>query len=305
MNACPYTVDIVSPQYPCGAAWLANAFLELQVPLGHLWGFETHAEWEESSDGGSLYVAGHLPWRQTLASLHLGRTFQFQRDVRPRFTHAYPWQIHLCDRVVLMVRDPRDALYSEWRRHQRNEGLSESLTFSEFLKQPFYAGPLSIVDMLWLHLRCWIAWQKAFQNRVYLLRFEDWKRAPLRNLRTVSQWLGLARSDDAMTHAAFASDVGHLLSIEKAVEQEGPNARQFNRRGEIDEWRQSWLPAWDEALGSHWQPIFQALGYQPPQSYGSSVPAFYLAEVLRWRGLTDDAQMQAWCKLLGLTEPLT
>ena len=39
------TVEVVSPDFPCGAEWLANALLEFSVPLWSLWGFDTRDEW--------------------------------------------------------------------------------------------------------------------------------------------------------------------------------------------------------------------------------------------------------------------
>src|SRR6185369_11155352 len=105
MNHPGYTIEVISPQFPCGAAWLANALLELRVPLWHLWGFDTRQEWAVNENGGFSYAAEHLPWRQTLASLRLGRVFHFQDDIRPRFSHALPWQIDLGSPIILIVRD--------------------------------------------------------------------------------------------------------------------------------------------------------------------------------------------------------
>ena len=127
------TAEIVSPQFPCGAAWLANALLELSIPIRDLWGFDTAQEWSRNADGTYTYTASRLPWRQTLASLREGRSFNFREDISPRFSHDWPWQCGISKPVILMVRDPRDALYSEWRRHQRNLGLSSTVPFVAIL----------------------------------------------------------------------------------------------------------------------------------------------------------------------------
>jgi len=278
MNSAPYTVDIVSPQYPCGSSWLANALLEMQVLLRHLWSFETAGEWEHGSNGDSRYVAQHLPWGQTLPSLRLGRTFRFRRDVRPRFTHLYPWQLEPCPKIVLMVRDPRDALYSMWQWQQ----------------SPFYGGPISIIDMLWLHLRSWLSLRGDESRQVYVLRFEDWKRDPVGELGAVTRWMGLDCDQSVLGRAAAASDVSNLHRIERELARDIPNARRFHRLGQPEEWRGAWKADWSEALGRHWQPVYRALGYTPPSKTGSAVPAFDLNQVLAWRDLTEPSLVQLW-----------
>jgi len=294
MNSAPYTVDIVSPQYPCGSSWLANALLEMQVLLRHLWSFETAGEWEHDSNGDSRYVAQHLPWGQTLPSLRLDRAFRFRRDVRPRFTHLYPWQLEPCSRIVLMVRDPRDALYSMWQWQQHNEQYPPSIPFVEYLASPFYGGPISIIDMLWLHLRSWLSLRGDESRQVYVLRFEDWKRDPVGELGAVTRWMGLDCDQSVLRRAAVASDVSNLHRIEREVAREIPNARRFHRLGQPEEWRVAWKADWSEALGRHWQPVYRALGYAPPSRTGSTVPAFDLNQVLAWRDLTEPSLVQLW-----------
>ena len=119
-----------------------------------------------SESGEGRYVAAHLPWRQTLASLQIGRTFRFRDDIRPRFSHALPWELPLSSRVVLIVRDPRDCLYSEWQRQRQNLHLPTAITFEKFVDQPFFDGPISIADMLWLHLHSWLAYRRAHPESV-------------------------------------------------------------------------------------------------------------------------------------------
>lgn len=298
MTSQDYTLDIVSPQFPCGAAWLANALLELEVPLGHLWGFDTRKEWAIRSDNSARYVASDLPWKQTLASLQLGRVFRFSNNIRPRFTHAFPWQIDLCRRVVLIVRDPRDALYSEWRRHLDNTTLSKSTSFVEFIQQPFYDGPISRIDFLCLYLRSWLAIRSSQPGRIYLLRFEDWKQQPLEQLRAVTRWMGLHVSDDALTRAVEASDVRHLQAVETTLRKRYPFARQFNRLGQPNEWRCKWPKAWQASFGEHWQSTLAEMNYSLLQAPGSVSPNFDLKKVLTWRDLHSPALQQYWSTML-------
>jgi hypothetical protein len=283
-------VDVISPQFPCGAAWLANALLELGVFLPDLWGFDTAAEWRHDADGSACYVATHGPWQQTLASLQPGRRFMFRRQPQARFSHAFPWQHAAGVPMILVVRDPRDAIHSEWQRHRRNRGLQESLP--QFATRPFEGGPIGNLDLLWLHLSCWLYADPS--PPPLLLRFEDFKRDPLGQLQRVCDWLGLDADHAAQKRAASASDVSRLQRVEADLLREDESARQFNRRGMPYEWREQWPPEWHHCLGPQWQPLLQGLGYPPLLTEQGRALEFSTAEVLAWRGLVEGAEAECW-----------
>lgn len=295
-----FNLNVVSPQFPCGAAWLANAFIELGVPLWDLWGFDTRAEWCREDDGRYRYVAAHTPWQQTLSSLRLGAAYDFDPALQPRFSHGFPWQCELDHPTVLIIRDPRDALYSEWQRQLRNRQLAADTSFGTFLKHPFFEGPISNLDLLWLHLHSWQVILQEPTQHVAILRFEDWKAAPEQMLQETCSWIGLQASTEALQRAAQASDVRHLQQVEQRLLQEDPQARQFNRRGQAYEWRSTWESDWFQALGDHWQPLLDGLGYEPGLVAGRWTRCFDLDEVLHWRGLTDTASRIRWARRLGL-----
>jgi Sulfotransferase domain len=298
MTENDFTVDVVSPQFPCGAAWLANALLELQVPLWNLWGFDTRDEWESVGPGRYRYREDKAPWKQTLGALQPGREFDFCDAVRPRFSHAFPWQLSPALRTVWIVRDPRDALHSEWLRHQKNNGLSREITLNEFVGLPFLGGPVSFGDMLWLHLKCWRHAQEMQPDRIFLLRFEDWKSDPVAALSAVVHWLGLPASKQALRTAASASDVGHLLAIESSMAQSDPTVRQFNRAGIAYEWQTKWHAGWHTGLGDQWRDVFSVLGYAPSPSAGGKTPQVDPHEFLSWRGLAQGGEFDSWVGLI-------
>lgn len=287
-------VEVASPEFPCGSAWLANCLLELGVPLWHLWGFDTHEEWIPIDGSVHRYAAEHQPWRQTLASLVPGREFTFRKGIAVRFSHEWPWNMGPAARVVLMVRDPRDALYSEWQRHRHNLHLPDHVPFGEFLRSPFFGGPVSVVDTLWLSLRCWIGFRDALPSRIKLLRFEDWKRDPVTALRDVVEWMGVPADARSIRGAVDASDVRNLQRIEEALITNDPAARRFNRRGQPEEWRIAWQSDWFDALGGHWQPVLASLAYEPLVRPGVANPPSNVDAALAWRGLTDPVQRAFW-----------
>lgn len=293
-----YFLDVVSPQFPCGAAWLANALLELGVPIGDLWSFDTAHEWALEPDGSQRYVAERLPWRQTLASLELGRRFEFNPAQLTRFSHMFPWHVDFAPRIVFMVRDPRDMLYSEWQRQRRNLALQEDVGFDEFTRLPFESGPISNADLLWMHLSCWMHHAAVRPDRVLLLRFEDWKHAPAQALAEVCAWACVAASVSAVQAAVDASDVARLQALEASLDASSEPTRQFNRRGQVFEWTERPSPDGGCAFGPQWRSLFERLGYQPASVAVSRSTDFDTREVLAWRHLAHPDGVSRWEALI-------
>jgi hypothetical protein len=294
MSDHPHSALVVSPQFPCGAAWLANAAIELGVAPTHLWGFDPAGEWAADADGTLRYVANHRPWRQTLPSLEPGRRYGMDQRWDLRFTHLFPWQQPRPRRVVLVVRDPRDALYSEWQRQLRNGELPAGTDFATFTRSPFHGGPVSHIDLLWLHLHCWLHERAADPETFYLLRFEDWKHDDRAALSAVATWLGLDAAPAAIARACEASDVRRLLAVEERIERDDPKARRFNRRGLPQEWLLRWDPDMHRQLGPHWHAVLDALRYPRSPVTGDARPGFETRQVLAWRDPITAGDLLRW-----------
>jgi Sulfotransferase domain len=255
-----YDVEVVSPELPCGASWLANCLLELKVPLWNPWGFDTRAEWERLGPYRYHYAAEKLPWRQTLPALAVGREFMFAARPAPRFSHRWPAELDATRPIILFVRDPRDALYSEWRRQLRNGGPAATAKFQVFLRSPYYHHPFSFAEYLRLFLR---SCRDVLATRNSLLvRFEDYRAVPQQTLRRVVQFLGSSATEAELATATARSDFSVLRRIESELEAGGESHRQFNRRGMAFEYRLSYTPDMHEPLGQQFDEVCQWLGHE-------------------------------------------
>ena len=298
----PGKLQVVSAQMPCGAAWLANALIELGLSISNLWGFDTAAEWQLGADGSRRYVAEHGPWRQTLAALQPGRRLPPAVGPDVVFSHSFPWALPVAEQRILIVRDPRDALHSEWQRQRRNAGCE--LGFEQFLRSDFFDTGLAQIDYLWWHLQAWTSiWQSA-ASPCLLIRFEDFKRQPTQALRRIASWLQLIASEADIANACECSDVRHLQSLESKIAEQSSHSRQFNRRGQAYEWRQAWPENWHANLGPHWDGLLRALRYADRQSVQGTPsllpPAPDARALARWQGIetsTVEASCRARCQL--------
>jgi hypothetical protein len=209
-----------------------------------------------------------------------------------RFSHEFPWQATDATHVILMVRDPRDALYSEFKRQQHNAKLPVDVDFPDFTASPFMHGPISNRDLLWLHLHCWLLHCRATTLRV--VRFEDCKLAPIDHLRDIAEWIGASATPAELVRAVQASDVRHLQRIEAELRRDDPDARQFNRRGVPFEWQPGWPRGWHQCYGAHWQPVLSRLQYPIVECASTALTSFDTDAVLRWRALEPSALFDRW-----------
>ena len=196
----------------------------------------------------------------------------------------------------MIVRDPRDALHSEWRRHQRNLDLDPSILFSEFVSRPFFTSPVSVSDMLWLFLFVWIEAARERAGTMLTLRFEDWKEDAVRELERVDRFLELGCSRAQLVAAARASDVGILKRLEDAIALSDPTAPQLNRRGQPHEWKEVWKPEWNDVFDRRWESVFSSLRYDVPERLAATPSAMVDVEkVVPWwkeQGDADEARMR-------------
>lgn len=255
-----FTLDVVSPELPCGSAWLGNCFLELGISLWKPWGLDTSTKWERLGSFRYRYVQGPSPLQQTLPALVTGREFIFRPHPVPRFSHQWPLICPNQKKIVFLVRDPRDALYSEWRRQQFNGRLSQNMSFLEFLTSRYYHYPFSFRDYLLLFLRLWKS--VLGREKHLVVRFEDYKADANATLRRVIKFLRLKVPASEIQRATELSD----FSVAKKIEQErlakNELRLQLNRAGVSFEYRQAYTPAMHDYIGPLFDPFLRWLGYE-------------------------------------------
>lgn len=220
-----HTFDIVSPEFPSGSAWLVNCLLELDVPVWDLWGQKKTDEWLRLAPYEYRYQHPDLPWRQTLSSLTLNRVFNFDQSLSGRASHRWPTAISQGVKLILFVRDPRDMLFSQWRRNRFNlVGFEDS--FEEFLLSRYYHYPVNNVDYLRFF---WMLWGKVSKDFDHcIVKFEDYKNDPFGTLKKVLLFLGVDRDDQKVSNAVERSDFKVLKKIEGDLSAKGLLDRKFN-----------------------------------------------------------------------------
>ena len=220
-------VFLASPREPSGVTWLVNCLLELGVCT---WRHTRASMWREAGGMARLHPREDT-LKRWLPALSTHAEFRFRSDVEVQWDHVWPTAAHRDVEVILFARDPRDALYSRYRRESPEVGYRE---FASFL------APWTLLDKVdtWcLYHRAWLA-----HPRVTVVRFEDYKKDAATTLRQALDVLGLsAKVDAAAFEAALAAS-----GFERARDAEARylathpelKVELINRAGGVGSWRE-------------------------------------------------------------------
>jgi len=151
------------------------------------------------------------------------RQHEIPRVQHTHFPYKLPWSILFRGKkVILLIRDLRDACVSHYRKGLRQGSLGISkASFLEFLKDP--RGDIrktSVQGSLAGRVEFLNSWGKVhaqYPERVLVVKYEDLRKNPARELGRVLRFLGLTSVDEE-----FVRTVVEFCSIE--------NMRRIGRR---------------------------------------------------------------------------
>ena len=253
-----FTFNVVSPELPCGVAWLANCFLELNIPVWRPWDIEIDNEWKRLAPFHYQYAASQQPWKQTLTALQYLREYHFRPAHAACFRHRWPISYENKRRLIFFVRDPRDALFSQWRRALHNE-RNFSMSFEDFVNSRYFQHPFSFREYLLLFLQRWK--NHLSKTNHLIIRFEDYRKDARQTLKRVLSFLDIKTENGQINRALDSSDFSVIKRVEDEMENNAQLKRRFNYAGTAFEYQKSYTPEMHECLGTDFDDVCKWLGY--------------------------------------------
>ena len=153
--------------------------------------------------------------------------FNFRKDIEVEWTHEWPSNKFSDCEFIFFVRDPRDAIYSRYRRENPEQ------SFRDFVEFPDIDTLLDKVDNWSLFNKCWLAC-----HNINMFRFEDYKMSAVKTLTSVLQTLGLHFLDGEIERAVNCSTYARAAKCEEEYRRLHPEDREIiNRGGRSAEWK--------------------------------------------------------------------
>ncbi|HQH99507.1 MAG TPA: sulfotransferase domain-containing protein [Spirochaetota bacterium] len=216
-------ICIVSPREPSGATWLINCFLELGVKTYRNSQFPM---WMYANSSYTLSPHENL-LKKWLPALTTYERFNFRDDVEVQWTHEWPSEKFLGKRIIYFIRDPRDSIYSRYKRE------NPDLSFREFIDFPDIWTLLNKIDHWILFNRLWMK-----HEDLKIFRFEDYKSNDVELLKNILANCDLDYSMEKIRSAAAASTFEKAVEAERKYMEENPeDGELINRSGKPGSWK--------------------------------------------------------------------
>lgn len=215
---------IASSREPNGATWLINCFLALDVKC-----FRNVQDqmWKVQPDGSYVLSEDEKLLKKWLPALHYKKEFHFKKDLVLEWVHEWPQNKYLGQDIIHFVRDPRDALFSRYKRERPN------LTYAEFIEFPDNNSLLNKADNWFLFN---YLWSKVPDTLV--VRFEDYKVNPKQLLISILNHLQLSFTDDEIEVALDMSTSDKASKVEMMYESMSSSGGQIvNQGGIVGRWQ--------------------------------------------------------------------
>ncbi|ASR37450.1 hypothetical protein BAY61_23350 [Prauserella marina] len=275
------TSDIVVASFPCSGQFLTGNIL-LELGLNYL----TASSEEFAADGKAYPIPSFYGVRRRFAARDRSDRASTLRRRWPRFvaTHSASRYLDVTSLrgVLLLVRDPRDALYSQYCLQAAIEGervselaaegreaaaQGEVTSFDSWLGQPmslFTEASLESPVAAWADYHS--EWLDAVDgDRLFVMRFEDLKKRAAETVRKGLVHFGIQVAEPDLVKAVELSSFPAMRQHEDAVLRERGAAEgeyRFMRRGLVGEWKQ-WMTA-ERAMrfsNRRLQAVASSLGY--------------------------------------------
>lgn len=185
---------------------------------------------------------------------------------RPRYIKSHQYFDPRYQKVIYVVRDPRDVALSQYHFHRKRKLLQDGASVEQFITR-FVAGKTSPYASWGENVASWMA-TRGGHPYFLLLRYEDMIENTILELTKVADFLGLPATDERLAQAVARSSAhemrrleqkqAHLWSSTKETRQDVPFVRSAKPGGWKDE-----LPETSVLeIESAWAVLMESLGYQ-------------------------------------------
>lgn len=186
---------------------------------------------------------------------------------RPRTLKSHECFDPRYQKVIYIVRDPRDVAVSNYHWELKLRSVKEGYPIEEFVPRWMAPEFWPRIGSWGDHVSSWLATRRG-RDGFLLLRYEDLKKDPQRELARVAEFLGIEATPERLRRAIELSSAENMRKIETKesgkwvattlTRQDKPFVRNATSGG----WK-TVLPAKTVAyIETHWGQLMRELGYE-------------------------------------------
>jgi hypothetical protein len=171
-------------------------------------------------------------------------------------------------RVIYIVRDPRDVVLSYYDFSRKYRHIDDAYPLERYIRD-FVTGQLISADWgTWgENVASW-AFARGARPGFLLLRYEDMKAHPERELGRIAEFLGIEASPQLLQTTLERSSADRMREMEKTQGKDWVSTKDkrsdipFIRTASTGQWKNKLHPESAAAIESAWGNIMEQLGYE-------------------------------------------
>jgi hypothetical protein len=202
---------------------------------------------------------------RVIPDIHALSSRTLKRIPGPRFLKSHEYFDPRYQKVVYLVRDPRDVVISLYHFRRKCRIIGDGYPIEKYIEE-FLKGDM---DVSWgEHVGSWLGTRKE-GNGFLLVRFEDLLQNTSQQLGRIAAFLGLDASPDRMALAIEHSSADRLRKLEKVESDKWVTTKgrrpdvPFIGAGKSGGWRNTLPRISAELIESAWGDLMKNLGYWP------------------------------------------
>jgi hypothetical protein len=190
---------------------------------------------------------------------------QLARVARPRIVKSHEYFDPRYQRVIYIVRDPRDIVVSYYHFHRKTRKIEDSYPLDRYVSR-FVQGDVDEYGAWDENVASWLG-PRYGKSTFLLLRYEDLQDNPAPELVKIARFLGLSRTPLEVTKAIELSSADRMRKLEQNQAHiwiNTENTRKdipFIRTAKSGGWKSSLSEASVAEIESAWGPMMRTLGY--------------------------------------------
>jgi hypothetical protein len=192
---------------------------------------------------------------------------QLAQMPRPRIIKSHQYFDPRYQRVIYIVRDPRDVVLSEYHFNIKRGMIGENYPIEKFvasflqlnIEQTYGTWAENVAS--WLYVR-------GSDPGFLLIRYEDLQADGMRELARIAEFLGIAPDPQRLTVALERSSADRMRELERKQAHLWSSTRQtrldkpFVRTAESGGWKTELPQACAAEIESAWGKVMEDLGYE-------------------------------------------
>jgi len=190
-----------------------------------------------------------------------------ERTPRPRFIKSHQYFDPRFQKVIYIVRDPRDVVLSEYHFDIKRRAIAEDHPLAEFVSR-FVRGELNHPHGTWGENAATWFYTRRGDARFLLVRYEDLQSQALQEMERIAGFLHLPPDRQRLTVAIEQSSADRMRELEKkqahlwSSTRETRKDKPFVRSAKSGGWKAELPPASVLEIEAAWGSLMAEMGYE-------------------------------------------